>query len=279
MADESDYRGTSGGDIAAQLAALRGPRPDAAWKRFLEGYLPQIQHVVRQRQYDAQMAEDCILFVCEHLSDDGFYRLQQYDPDRGVPFRGWLNAVVTNLCVEWHRREFGRERVPPPVEHLRPFDQRVFHLRYQQDLDLHSCFELLRDEFPDLTREALSAALARVQGALTWRQRWSLLRRRGRYLPPAAGQLSVSELPSREADPERHASIRERRTRLRRALELLPPEDQVLLRLRYGQDLSLEQVARVCGLPNLHMARRRIEAALAKLGEALSVRLGDDEVP
>ena len=269
MGDEPQQSAPSNEGIATLLAALRGARPDAAWRTFLERYSAQIMHVVRQRQYTAQMADDCFLFVCERLSDDNFGRLQQFDPARGVAFRGWLSAVVANLCVEWHRREFGRERMPPAIERLSALDQRVFRYRYQQDLGLQTCFELLRGEVPDLTREKLSAALARVQNALSWRQRWSLLRHRGRYLAPATGQSSVFDLPDRGADPERLASIDERRGRLRRALQQLPPEDRLLLRLRFEQDLSLEQVARVAGLPNLHMARRRIEAAVARLGEAL----------
>jgi RNA polymerase sigma factor (sigma-70 family) len=274
MGDEPEHSNPPDEGITALLAALQGGSPDAAWKTFVERYAPQIMHMVRQRQYTAQMADDCFLFVCERLSDDGFARLQQFDPARGVAFRGWLNAVTANLCVEWHRREFGRERIPPIVARLSAFDQRVFHFRYQQDLGLQACFELLRENAPDLTRETLSAALARVQNALTWRQRWSLLRQRGRHLSSATGQLSVFDLPDRGPDPEHLASIEERRARLRQALDRLSPDDRLLLRLRFGQDLSLEQVTRVAGLPNLHMARRRIEAALARLAEALP----DDDI-
>jgi len=275
MGGEPEHSDPSNEGITALLAALRGPRPDAAWKAFLDQYSAQVMRVVRQRQYSAQMADDCFLFVCERLSDDGFGRLQQFDSGRGVSFRAWLNAVAANLCVEWHRSEFGRDRIPPSVERLSAFDQRVFRYRYQQDLGLQTCFELLRDENPDLTREMLSGAFARVQNALTWRQRWSLLRQRGRYLPPVAGQLSVFDVPDHGPDPERLASIEERRARLRLALEQLPPDDRLLLRLRFGQDLSLEQVARVAGLSNLHMARRRIESALARLAAALA----EDEIP
>ncbi len=45
----------------------------------------------------------------------------------------------------------------------------------------------------------------------------------------------------------------------------LPPSERLLVRLRYGQDLTLEQVARVAGLGDPQRADRRIRKVLAEL--------------
>lgn len=273
MGTEPENRNLSNEDIPTLLAELRGPSPDAAWQSFLNRFSAQIMHVVRQREYGAQQASDCFLFVCECLSDDGFGRLQQFDPGRGVSFRAWLNAVAGNLCIEWHRRQYGRARPPPGIERLSSLDQSVFHHRYRQNLDRQTCFQLLREVDPQLSPTDFSASLARVQAALTWRQRWSLAREQGRFFVQGDNPPSLSDVPDSGPNPEQRAALGQRRDRLRRALDELEPEERLLLRLRYEQDLSLAEAARVAQLPNLHAARRRIESALRRLAGLLD---GDD---
>ena len=53
------------------------------------------------------------------------------------------------------------------------------------------------------------------------------------------------------------------------ALLKLTPRQRLLLRLRYQQDLTLEEVARLVGLPDLYRANREIKAALEALAEQL----------
>lgn len=275
MRNETTQQGPSDSGIIELLAALCQRQPDAAWKSFLNHFAPQIMHIVRQREYNPQQFEDCFLFVCECLSDDGFRRLQQFDPGRGVSFRSWLNAVAANLCVEWHRREFGRARIPPPITRLSALDQAVFKYRYQQDLDLQTCLHMLQETDPQLTRRTLAESLARVQSALSVRQRWTLARLQGRSPSPGKEPPATKEQPDPHPGPEQLMGQEQRQSRLRRAMSQLQAEERLLLRLRFEQDLSFADVARIAGLTNLHLARRRIDAALKQL-EAL---LGEEIAP
>lgn len=256
--------------IIALLARLGQPRPDAAWTSFLDHFAGQIMRVVRQRQYNPQQADDCFLFVCECLSDDGFRRLQQFHPERGVPFRSWLDAVATNLCVEWHRREFGRLRVPPAILRLSDRDQEVFKYRYQKDLDLQTCLHLLQQKEPQLNRAELANSLSRIQSALTGRQRWNYARQHERGSTPLVHGSETTEQADHQPGPEASTAERQQQSKIRWALSQLQAEDRLLLRLRFEQDLPFADVARIAGLSNLHLARRRIEAALSQLQELLS---------
>lgn len=256
--------------ILALLDGLRCSRPDEAWKGFLDQHAGQIMRVVRQRGYGKQMSEDCFLSVCERLSDDRFARLLQFDDSRGVPFRGWLNAVVVNLCSEWHRAHFGRRRVPQSIARLSSLDRHVFRYRYLQELGIHSCLCLLHERFPDITRADLSAALSRIQSALTGRQRWRLANQQGRVLVLGTNGLPASDPPDPQPGPEQTRSLEEGRNQLRQAVKQLDETDRYLLRLRFEHDMSYEDVARVAGLTNLFQARRRVKAALARLAAVLS---------
>jgi RNA polymerase sigma factor (sigma-70 family) len=107
--------------------------------------------------------------------------------------------------------------------------------------------------------------LASVHAALSSRQRWRISARAQR------GQLSLNAgnddlLPAdSENTPRRTAEAVQELAVLRSALSRLSPRKRLVLRLRYEQELSLKEVARVAGLGDLHQARRLIQAALGEL--------------
>jgi RNA polymerase sigma factor (sigma-70 family) len=57
--------------------------------------------------------------------------------------------------------------------------------------------------------------------------------------------------------------------RLEAALSRVLPRQRLLLRLRFQQDLTLSDVARLAGLSDTNQAHRQIQAALAALAEFL----------
>ena len=64
-------------------------------------------------------------------------------------------------------------------------------------------------------------------------------------------------------------TIDEDRQRLEAALARLSARDRLLIRLRYQQNLTLKEVARLARLGDPFRARRRIQAALKLLTEFL----------
>jgi len=63
------------------------------------------------------------------------------------------------------------------------------------------------------------------------------------------------------------------------ALNTLTPRDQLLLKLRFEDDLDMPEVARVLALPSRFHAYRRLNGALAQLRRALADRGVLDAIP
>jgi RNA polymerase sigma factor (sigma-70 family) len=241
------------------------------WSAFLGEHAPLILQVVRLFERDADAVQDCFLFVCERLRRDDLRRIRRFREEGTASFPTWLRAVVRRLCLDWRRHRFGRFRLPRAIARLSEFDQEVFrfiHLRRMSENETFHCAKAL---WPGLTRAHLADAVARVGRSLPRRQWWLLLVHRPRL-------QSISDAPEeadpadREAslvdpapDPERDAAEHERTAALRDALERLPPRPRLLLRLRFGQDLGLEQIARIVGLSGAAQAERQIQQALDTL--------------
>lgn len=91
-------------------------------------------------------------------------------------------------------------------------------------------------------------------------------------LPDGPALEEVARAPSSD-DPLRQALAKERRERLRQAIERLPARMRTCLALRVYQERSYEEIATAMGLTvdtvkaHLYQARRRLEAELAGEGE------------
>ena len=74
----------------------------------------------------------------------------------------------------------------------------------------------------------------------------------------------------RIAGPEEVAQDEQQQERLAAALAQLPPAQRLLLRLRYEQELTLAEVARLTGLHDPFRANRQIQAALAAVAAIMN---------
>lgn len=260
--------------IARILQGLRSNRLEQAWTEFLQDYSPLILQVIRSFERDPDHVSDCFLFVCEQLSRHGFRRLRRFRPEGPARFSTWLRAVVRNLCFDWHRQEFGRERVFQSIARLSTLDQEVFRCLYEGGATAEAAFLRLRPRFPQLTREQVGESKDRIEGSLTPRQRWVLSVRAFRtesasFEQPEEEGAAQGEIPDFRPDPETDAISEEKRTSLAKALSRLPARDRLLVRLRYEQDLTLAQIARLLGLGDPQSADRLLRKVLDRLREQL----------
>lgn len=258
--------------VGELLERLSSGRPDSAWTEFLHRYSAQIMHVVQRYESDHGRVMDCFVHACGELSNNGFQRLLRFRPDGRARFRTWLAAVVSNLCVDWRRQQHGRFRPIQAVARLPELDQLVYRYIYVRGMPRDECLHALRGRFPGLTEQSLSEVNARIFSLLTPRQRWQLSTR-------ASDPMSLDEAtaPDRDAPviqpedpaqgPDEHAQADQERILLEAAMAQLPPRQRLLLRLRFQQDLTLEEIARLTRLPDPFRVHRQIQAALEALGE------------
>ena len=248
--------------------------PEEAWRLFLSEYSSTILKVVRHLEHDSDLVPDCFQFVCEGLSAHNFRRIRKFRAGGPAVFSTWLRAVVRNLCLDWRRKQFGRHRFFKSISRLSAFDQEVFRHLYERRASFNEAFESLRSNFPDITQNLLAESRERIEKELTTRQR-RLLNARLSQQPPQTSPgfdetgTASPDIPDPAPNPEEQAVFAQRATALRRALNGLPHRERLLIRLRFEQELTLEQVARLLDLGNAQRAERQIKAVLAKLREEL----------
>jgi RNA polymerase sigma factor (sigma-70 family) len=256
------------------LERLSSGRVDSAWSEFLARYSPLILHVIRRHDAGDGPATECFDRVCAALSDNGFRRLRGFRPDGPACFKTWLMAVVSNLCVDWHRQQQGRIRPTSCVLHLPELDQQVYQCIYVRRMSRAQCLQELMPRFPDLTDATVSEINARLFALLTPQQRWRLsVRTRVLQHANRRSSTEVDDLTERVTEPgpgpdDLTVELQEQR-RLRDALARLPAEQRLLLRLRYDQNLTLAEVARLTNQPDPFRANRQIQSALKALAELM----------
>jgi RNA polymerase sigma factor (sigma-70 family) len=250
------------------LEDLGSPASQEAWSAFLEAYGQIIFQVIRHFESDSEDAADCFQFVCERLCESQFRRLRRFKANGPAKFTTWLRAVVRNLCLDWQRKQFGRPRLFRSVAQLSDVDRQVFHLVHERGTSETEALVHLAPNFPELTAETLSESIERVNHALTSNQRW-LLRTRtafgARRSVDSDDRKQPAEPISAAHDPETLAISAERTKLLGRALRKLPSNERLLLRLRFEEELTLDQIAKLLQLGNAQRVDRQIKQILSGL--------------
>lgn len=241
-----------------------------AWSDFLEEYSGTIFQVICHFEPDPDKASDCFQFVCEQLIKDRFRRLRKFKVDGAAKFPTWLRAIIRNLCIDWHRKNTGRPRPFKSISKLSAFDQQVFQLLYEKGVSAEEGLRLLVPVFPNVTEERLAESRQRIETGLTSQQRW-LLNTRAARSHEVMFTSDMDDVGSNVADPranpEAQAILRERYANLMRKLKRLSNEERLLVRLRFEQELTLEQIAKLLSLGNAQRVDRQLKQILLQLRE------------
>ena len=268
--------------IADLLTRLASPDPGAAWNEFQHRYSPTLLQIVRRYESDAQRVNECFDHVCQALSDDRFRRLLKFQIHGTARFRTWLMAVTANLCIDWKRSKGGRFRPVRAVAHLSELEQLVYRHIFVRGMPRAECLHVLEGRFPDLNEQRLAEINARLFATLTPQHRWHL----GTRAPGCGPQTDAISLDHADAafqledpttGPAETAEADQDRRRLAAALARLPSQQRLLVRLRYEQNLTLAEVARLTGLQDPFRARRQVQAALAALAELMTQAARDTD--
>lgn len=134
-------------------------------------------------------------------------------------------------------------------------------------MSLDVCMEMLRPHFPELNELQLAGAVARINTTLTPTQMQFLNAQHATTVSLDHHQSTQNTFEPAEPgpDPEKSAALLQDQDKLRQALASLSPQQRLLIKLRYQQDLSLKEVARLTRLGDPFRARRHIQAALDQL--------------
>ncbi len=127
--------------------------------------------------------------------------------------------------------------------------------------------ETLLSNFPDLNEVRLAGSVSRINTTLTPVQMRFLDAQHARTVSLERHRSTENSIEPVEPGrcPEKSAVFSQDQEKLQQALARLSSHQRLLIMLRYQQDLSLKEVARLTRLGDPFRARRHIQAALDQL--------------
>jgi RNA polymerase sigma factor (sigma-70 family) len=267
---------TQDSEVASILEGLRSSRSREVWAEFLRQYSPIILQTCQYATSDADEKADCFLFACEQLSRKNFRRLLRFRPEGPASLSTWLSVVVRNLCLDWHRKRLGRPRLFRSITKLPQLSGAVYRCRFEQGFSSDETLMSLRPNFPGLTMEQLAAAEEQVRESLSSRQLWLSSGHKARLLKQSeessigVDEAMIGEPADTRPSQEESFAAREQEHQLRLALGNLSQPQRLLIRLRFEQSLTLEEIAVLTDLGDAQRVHRRITAILEKLRKKIS---------
>lgn len=161
-------------ELARLLDANGSTERDSAWSAFVARYSSLILKTARQLSRDYDGAMDRYRFVLEQIRTDDFRRLRRYVEDPRAEFTSWLIVVVNRLCLDYHRRRYGRVKGGGgglAARHRRAVRRRLADLE-AEELDGHLVVAAQEPDPESLLRQReLSRALQFALGTADARDR------------------------------------------------------------------------------------------------------------
>jgi len=116
-------------ELTRLFTASDPPTHDAAWAAFVTTHSRLLLHTARSLNHDYDAAMDGYAYVLEALRSDDYRRLRAYAADGRSKFSTWLVVVARRLCLDFHRKRYGRAReVGPDSRELRATRRRLVDL-------------------------------------------------------------------------------------------------------------------------------------------------------
>lgn len=221
-----------------------------------------IRFVVRRHRLGQSEAEEFAAHVRLKLIDDDYQILRRFRERSSL--RTYLSTVIERLFLDHRIRQWGRWRPSAQARRAGPLAVRLETLLHKDGVPFDQAVEvLLVSERVDATRADLEALGARLPP---------------RTLRRIVGEEAMSDIPISSAVAEagvlaREAAAVASRTRaaLAVALSRLSPQDQLVVRLHFGEGLTIADVARTLDVDQKPLYRQ-LERTLAALRASLEVQ-------
>jgi RNA polymerase sigma factor (sigma-70 family) len=262
-------------NIAALQKDLQSPNALSAWEAFLGEYSPILYQTARAYTADDDAAADCFLHICQHLQQNGYRRLLKFKPEGAASFNTWLRVVARNMCFDWHRSKSGRPRPFSSVHALSALELEIYDCRFARGLSEEETLQRLRVTFPDFDLKELPELERCIETRLSSRQRWILATRQRPVLSSNVPESddenedAIAQIADTRLDQECWLARWEQYIQLKSCVDLLPADERLLLQLRFEEDLSLDEIAKLVGLGDAQRVHRQMGKILKGLREGL----------
>ena len=214
-----------------------------------------IRSIAQRHALRGDDADDFASWVKLRLLDNDYAIIRKFQGRSSITT--YLTVVIANLFRDYRIKEWGRWRPSCAAKRLGPVATRLETLIARDGLSMEEAFTAL--EHTNVQR----TELRRIAAQLPWRDR-AIRLDLAALESVRAGERADVQAWSMEPDEERVATEQV----LQQSLRQLPAEDQVILRLRYWDGVSIADIARLLQLEQKPLYRR-IERALSKLRQVL----------
>ena len=215
--------------------------------------------LARRNGISADMTEEFAAWAKSRIIENDYVILAKFRGESSVST--YLTVVCAMLFREYRVQEWGRWRPSAAARRGGELLVRLELLTQRDRLPLSQAGELLRTSGQtELTDRELSNLLAKVP-------------RRFPLRPVESRSLPVEHPGNEQADDlvgleEANIELASAQTALQRALDALPDDERLIVRLRYMEDLSVADIARGLSLPQKPLYRK-LERAIRALRTSL----------
>ena len=233
------------------------------YQRLLLDHLDLVDQIVRttgrRRHLSATEREDFASFVRLRLVEDDYAILRKFQ-NRSTLWT-YLAAVIERMSLDFCAEKWGRWRPSAMAERLGPIAVTLERLVTRDSHTIEEAMEIVR------TNHGVGnsyAELRRIWDQLPVRVRTSEV---GEEAAATVSGSDTSEITVEDSD--RQKNIERLQRALAAAFEQIAAQDRVVIALRFDQDLSMVEIAKLTGssVPTLH---RRLDKSVKQLRLALT---------
>jgi RNA polymerase sigma factor (sigma-70 family) len=207
--------------------------------------LQKIETVCRRHFSAENDANECFVFVIDHLSSENYKRLRAFKGKSKL--NTYLYTLVNSLVVDFRRKKYGRRRIPAAVRRLGQWAEAAYRLICWQRFSVDDAFGFLQvDGLFEGSYERFRKEIAPIQNAPCREAPGfqSMDNPAGGRSQPAAVQSNPLESIIKKLD---HEKRRNAIAIIRETTGKLPEDDQLLIRLIYGSNHSVRAAANIVG--------------------------------
>lgn len=218
-----------------------------------------IASVCRRHQLFGADAEDFAGIVRLHLIEDNYAVLRRFEGRSSLT--SFLIVVITRQFQDWRNARWGKWRPSAEAKRLGETAVRLETLTVRDGLSLDEAHEVLRTHYQVFeSRASLEAMATRFP---VRHKRMFVDDSAVEMMAAPAADAEMLALTTEGATAARHAS-----TALTDALRALPPQDHLILRMRFKDNCQIADIAKALHLEAKPLYRR-IEKLLATLRATL----------
>jgi RNA polymerase sigma factor for flagellar operon FliA len=215
----------------------------------------------RHRLYGVD-AEDFSSIARLHLIDDGHRVLRRFEGRSSL--RTYLTIVITRCYQDWRNARWGKWRVSAEARRMGPLAEHLERLIVRDRLTLDEAWETLcTNGRLDVSRRTLEEMAARFPARIS------------RHAVSDEALLTVTaETPGADARLTREEAAREAEDVSRwltEAVDRLPAQDKLIVRMRFQDDFTIADIARALQI-DARALYRRVSSILTRLGDDLTAR-------